>query len=174
MYQRTMHNELPAGVASREITRREGIVIAPLVACIVAIALYPGLILDRGEESVKRPVARVAVAACGPPLAAARPDGGADPDLSCYENYDLARELEAELERVHGGGGGQGGKSGGQGGKSGGQGGKSGGQGQGQGAGQGQGRVGRADRTRCRKLATRGGRVDRRVLDRCLSRAAGS
>jgi NADH-quinone oxidoreductase subunit M len=157
MYQRTMHNELPAGVASREITRREGIVIAPLVACIVAIALYPGLILDRGEESVKRPVARVAVAACGPPLAAARPEGGADPDLSCYENYDLARELEAELERVHGGGG-QGGKSGGQ----------------GQGAGQGQGRVGRADRTRCRKLATRGGRVDRRVLDRCLSRAGGS
>ena len=31
---------------------REGVVLAPLVACIVALALYPGLILERGEASV--------------------------------------------------------------------------------------------------------------------------
>ena len=53
LYQRTMHNRLPEGIESREITWREGLVIAPLVACIVALALYPGLILERGERSVE-------------------------------------------------------------------------------------------------------------------------
>jgi NADH-quinone oxidoreductase subunit M len=52
LYQRTMHNRLPEGVESREITFREALVVAPLVACIVALALYPGLILERGEASV--------------------------------------------------------------------------------------------------------------------------
>ena len=60
MYQRTMHNRLPAGAVSREMTLREGIVIAPLVACIVAIALYPALITDRGEASVTQSVGKVA------------------------------------------------------------------------------------------------------------------
>jgi NADH-quinone oxidoreductase subunit M len=58
LYQRTMHNRLPAGVTSREISWRDGTVIAPLVACIVALALYPGLILDRSEESVEQAVHR--------------------------------------------------------------------------------------------------------------------
>ena len=56
LYQRTMHNRLPDGVESREITWREGLVIVPLVACIVALALYPGLILERGEDSVRQAV----------------------------------------------------------------------------------------------------------------------
>ena len=56
LYQRTMHNRLPEGVESREITWREGLVIVPLVACIVALALYPGLILERGEDSVRQAV----------------------------------------------------------------------------------------------------------------------
>ena len=42
LYQRTMHNRLPEGVESREISLRERLVLAPLVACIVALALYPG------------------------------------------------------------------------------------------------------------------------------------
>jgi NADH-quinone oxidoreductase subunit M len=54
LYQRTMHNRLPDGVESREISFRDGLVVGPLVACIVALALYPGLILDRGEESVEQ------------------------------------------------------------------------------------------------------------------------
>jgi NADH-quinone oxidoreductase subunit M len=53
LYQRTMHNRLPEGVESREISLRSAVVIAPLVACIVALALYPGLILERGERSVE-------------------------------------------------------------------------------------------------------------------------
>jgi NADH-quinone oxidoreductase subunit M len=58
LYQRTMHNRLPAGVTSREISWRDGTVIAPLVACIVALALYPGLILDRSDASVEQALHR--------------------------------------------------------------------------------------------------------------------
>ena len=54
MYQRTMHNRLPDGLVSREITLREGVVVVPLVACILALAAYPGLITSRGETSVDR------------------------------------------------------------------------------------------------------------------------
>jgi NADH-quinone oxidoreductase subunit M len=57
MYQRTMHNPLPDGMTSREMTLREGVVLVPLVVCIVALALYPGLITTRGEDSVDRSLA---------------------------------------------------------------------------------------------------------------------
>jgi NADH-quinone oxidoreductase subunit M len=53
LYQRTMHNRLVEGAESREIGLRPAVVIAPLVACIVALGLYPGLILERGERSVE-------------------------------------------------------------------------------------------------------------------------
>jgi NADH-quinone oxidoreductase subunit M len=72
-YQRAMHNRLPEqgastaarlgsasqGVESREIGFRDGVVLAPLVAVIVALALWPGLILDRGEASVTSAVTAV-------------------------------------------------------------------------------------------------------------------
>jgi NADH-quinone oxidoreductase subunit M len=59
LYQRTMHNRLPAGAESREIAAADGIVLAPLVACIVGLALWPGLVLERGEASVEESVAAV-------------------------------------------------------------------------------------------------------------------
>jgi NADH-quinone oxidoreductase subunit M len=59
LYQRSMHNRLPDGIESRELSWTEGIVLAPLVACIVALALWPGLILERGESSVEASVAAV-------------------------------------------------------------------------------------------------------------------
>ena len=62
LYQRTMHNRLPEGVESREISVRDGVVLAPIVACIVGLALWPGLILERGEASVQAAIdAEVAV-----------------------------------------------------------------------------------------------------------------
>jgi NADH-quinone oxidoreductase subunit M len=66
LYQRTMHNR-PASqqnnaVGSREIGLRDGLVLAPLVLCIVGLALYPQLILKRTNESAAHAVA----AACGP------------------------------------------------------------------------------------------------------------
>jgi NADH-quinone oxidoreductase subunit M len=65
MYQRVMHNRLPEGAESREISFRDGVVVAPLVAVIVALALWPGLILERGEVSVTEKVGAVALADCG-------------------------------------------------------------------------------------------------------------
>ena len=67
MYQRTMHNRLPEGLVSREMTVREGLVVVPLVLCILALAFYPGLITTRGEASVDRSLASVCEAGdCSP------------------------------------------------------------------------------------------------------------
>jgi NADH-quinone oxidoreductase subunit M len=57
LYQRTMHNRAPEGVESREIGWRDGLVLAPLVACIVALALYPQFILHRIDPSTSAKVA---------------------------------------------------------------------------------------------------------------------
>ena len=51
MYQHAMHNRKPDGIESREVGLLDGGVIAALVACIVALALYPGLILHRADHS---------------------------------------------------------------------------------------------------------------------------
>jgi NADH-quinone oxidoreductase subunit M len=63
LYQRTMHNR-PAsvqnqGLLSREIGVRDGLVLVPLVLCILGLALYPQLILERTAPSVDKQVARV-------------------------------------------------------------------------------------------------------------------
>ena len=59
LYIGTMHNRKADGVASREISLRDGVVLAPLVLCIVALALYPQLILHRADPSVQKSVAAV-------------------------------------------------------------------------------------------------------------------
>ena len=58
LYQRTMHNRQADGVESREIGWRDGVVLAPLVLCIVGLALYPQLILKRADDSVAAAVGR--------------------------------------------------------------------------------------------------------------------
>ena len=62
LYQKTMHNRLPHGVASREMTLRDASVLVPLVLVIIGTALYPTLILKRGEASVQDKVGAVAPA----------------------------------------------------------------------------------------------------------------
>jgi NADH-quinone oxidoreductase subunit M len=59
MYQATMHNRKPEKAASREISLRDGVVLAPLVLCIVALAFYPQLILKRTNPTVQQTVAKV-------------------------------------------------------------------------------------------------------------------
>jgi len=56
LYQRTMHNRRPEGIGSRELSLRDGLVLVPLVACIVGLALYPQLILHRTDRSVQASV----------------------------------------------------------------------------------------------------------------------
>jgi NADH-quinone oxidoreductase subunit M len=59
LYQRTMHNRLPDGLESRELSLRDASVLVPLVAVIIGLALYPSLILKRGEASVQDKVGAV-------------------------------------------------------------------------------------------------------------------
>jgi NADH-quinone oxidoreductase subunit M len=51
LFQHAMHNRKPDGVESREVPWREGAILTGLVACIVGLALWPGLILSRAEPS---------------------------------------------------------------------------------------------------------------------------
>jgi NADH-quinone oxidoreductase subunit M len=59
LYQRTMHNRKPEPIESREIGLRDGAVLAPLVLCIIGLALYPQLILERTNRSVQESVSAV-------------------------------------------------------------------------------------------------------------------
>jgi len=63
LYQGAMHNR-PAsrqgqGLMSREIGVRDALVLVPLVGCIVALSLYPQLILERTAPTVEKTVAKV-------------------------------------------------------------------------------------------------------------------
>jgi NADH-quinone oxidoreductase subunit M len=53
LFIRAMHNRVGPRVASREISFGDALVVAPLVALIVALALYPQLALHKSEDSVK-------------------------------------------------------------------------------------------------------------------------
>jgi NADH-quinone oxidoreductase subunit M len=50
-YQRAMHNRPGPDVESREITRWEFGLVAPLVAVIIALGFYPNFVLSRSESS---------------------------------------------------------------------------------------------------------------------------
>jgi NADH-quinone oxidoreductase subunit M len=52
LYQRSMHNRVGDRVTSREMTVGEGAVIVPVVAVIIALALYPQFVLQRSEDAV--------------------------------------------------------------------------------------------------------------------------
>jgi hypothetical protein len=93
-----MHNRKPDGILSREISLKDGLVLAPLVLCIVGLAFYPQLILKRSDESVQGTIAAV----CGPVRAFS-----ADPHLEikwgredgCPGGND-ARTREVEIQRI--------------------------------------------------------------------------
>ena len=62
LYQQTMHNRKPEGMLSREIGVRDGLVLVPLVLCIVGLALYPQLVLERTDPKVQQTIAKVSEA----------------------------------------------------------------------------------------------------------------
>jgi NADH-quinone oxidoreductase subunit M len=51
MYQRSMHNRLAPGAESRELSRWDFGLIAPLVAVIIFLGVYPQFVLSRSEKS---------------------------------------------------------------------------------------------------------------------------
>jgi len=56
MFIRSMHNRVAPNASSREMTVRDGFVLAPLVAAILALALYPQVALHKGERSVTQSI----------------------------------------------------------------------------------------------------------------------
>ncbi len=101
LYQRTMHNRLPAaaGIESREIGWRDAAVLVPLVACIVGLALYPQLILKRTDRAATETVAAV----CQPSgiLLSLPPQGGDDrcPGGNDIRQYAGPTEITIPSER---------------------------------------------------------------------------
>jgi NADH-quinone oxidoreductase subunit M len=59
LFQQAMHNRKRDGVESREIGWWEGTIVGALVACIVTLAFYPGLILGRSDDSVSAQLTEV-------------------------------------------------------------------------------------------------------------------
>jgi NADH-quinone oxidoreductase subunit M len=59
LYQGTMHGRVGAGVESRDIDRVNLAAVAPLVAVIVALGVYPAFVLDRTSTDTGAKVARV-------------------------------------------------------------------------------------------------------------------
>ena len=57
MYQRTMHNPLPEGVDSREISLRDALIVAPMVLIIVVLAFCPQIVLGDTSPAVDETVA---------------------------------------------------------------------------------------------------------------------
>jgi NADH-quinone oxidoreductase subunit M len=57
MYQRTMHNPLPEGVDSREISLRDGLIVVPMVLVILVLAFCPQIILGGTADAVDATVA---------------------------------------------------------------------------------------------------------------------
>ena len=63
LFIRAMHNRPGADVTSREMSVGDGLVLVPLVVCILALALYPQLALKKDERAVLqavRPAAEIA------------------------------------------------------------------------------------------------------------------
>jgi NADH-quinone oxidoreductase subunit M len=53
LYQRSMHNPLAPGAESREMSLADAVVIVPIVAVILFLAVYPQFVLERSEDAVK-------------------------------------------------------------------------------------------------------------------------
>jgi NADH-quinone oxidoreductase subunit M len=55
-YIRSMHNRVGPKVTSFDLSVRDGLVLVPLVAAIIALALYPQLVLESGEAAIQATV----------------------------------------------------------------------------------------------------------------------
>jgi NADH-quinone oxidoreductase subunit M len=58
LFIRSMHNRVGPHVESREISLADGLVVAPLVALIIAFAVYPQVALSKGKDAVNASIAQ--------------------------------------------------------------------------------------------------------------------
>ena len=61
LYQRAMHNPVGPAAQSRDFTRGELGVVAPLVLVILALGVYPNFVVDRTEDSVQHTQRQITV-----------------------------------------------------------------------------------------------------------------
>ncbi|HEX8646734.1 MAG TPA: NADH-quinone oxidoreductase subunit M [Thermoleophilaceae bacterium] len=64
LYIRSVHNPRNPAAESRDFTRGELVAVVPLVLAILALAVYPQLVLERTERSTDRQVSEVALMRC--------------------------------------------------------------------------------------------------------------
>jgi len=93
MFIRAMHNRVGADVDSREISLRDGLVLAPLVVVILFFALYPQLALHRSERAVRVAVARAQLAD-NQPLTAATLLAGPSLQERLREDFPDGRQVK--------------------------------------------------------------------------------
>jgi len=65
VYQRTMHNRTSPRVGSREMSLPDVVAIAPVVAVVIALGVYPQFFLDRSEEATTAKLDRASAVADG-------------------------------------------------------------------------------------------------------------
>ena len=97
LFIRAMHNRVGKSVDSREISVRDGLVVVPLVAVIVFMAIYPQLALKRSEGSTKAAVASAQAALKPLPasaLAETAPGEGTAAETAAPEAGAAASEQE--------------------------------------------------------------------------------
>ena len=75
LYQLSMHNREVEADASAEISTGRGAILGVLVAVIVALALYPQLILERVDDSAESQIAAAARSAGQAPVTEAAVGG---------------------------------------------------------------------------------------------------
>ena len=75
LFIRAMHNRVGEKVSSREMTLKDGLVLVPLLAVILFLALYPQGALKRSESSVTTSVAAAHAALVQPPAQLAEGEG---------------------------------------------------------------------------------------------------
>jgi NADH-quinone oxidoreductase subunit M len=78
MYIRTMHNRKAPDAESFDVSVRDGLVLWPLVLCILAFAVYPQLALSQGEQAVPESVRAAREIQEPPPAQAGGEPGPAD------------------------------------------------------------------------------------------------
>ncbi len=96
LFIRAMHNRVGACVDSREMSLRDGLVLAPLLAAILLLALYPQGALKRSERSADASVAAAHTDLSAAPAALAESQPAEAARTSNYEGAASAREGATE------------------------------------------------------------------------------
>ena len=104
LFQRSMHNRLPASAESRDLGVLDLALIAPVVAVIVALGVYPQLLLERTDEAVAAKIEPAAeVADGGEAEAAEQPaPGGAGAGAERQLTPEQIEQLQEQLRQQGG------------------------------------------------------------------------